>query len=100
MQTTLNAIHAKFDKTGHQLAVNTVKLTKTQADLEAMTLLRNKCSMELGQNVTQLKFKDTECTRLARDNVQLTKSREQLQKKLMAIESSKADVAQELLKLK
>lgn len=100
LQTTLNTIHAKFDKTSHQLAIASVKLSKTQVELEAMNVLRNKCQMELGQNNTQLKFKDVECTRLTRDNIQLTKSRDQLQKKFMAIEISKAETVQELLKLK
>lgn len=100
IQATLNTIHAKFDKTGHQLAVTSAKLTKVQADLEAMTALRNKCSMEFGQNVTQLKFKETECHRLAKENSQLTKNRDQLQKKLMQMEFSKADISQELMKFK
>lgn len=65
-----------------------------------MTVGRNNCQLQLSQNATQLKFKETECNRLSRENAQMTKTREQLQKKLMAVEMSKGDIMQELLKLK
>lgn len=96
----LAATKMSLEKVTNTQQLTAVKLTKTAADLEASIGSRKKCQMELGQNTTLLKLRDSECNRLLKDNQQLIKYREQLQKKMMSLERIKGDLTQEVLKMK
>lgn len=107
MQTSLQQVNAKLtlskanlEKCNGTLTHTNNKLATVTADLEQMAASRRKCQIELGQNATKLKLRDSECNKYLRENVQLVKYREQLQKKLVAMEHTKSDLMQEILKLR
>lgn len=91
---------ANLEKMTGMQQVTAGKLAHCAAELEAATLAKRNCHMELQQCTTQLKLRDSECNRLVRDNQQLIKYREQLQKKLMHMERNKGDLVQDMLKMK
>lgn len=91
---------ASQEKISINMQTTNAKLTKTLADLESTLALRKKCEMELGQNTTLLKLRDSECNKLLKDNNQLIKYREQLQKKMLGLERIKGDLQQDVLKMK
>lgn len=88
------------DKMAINMQLTNAKLVKTLADLESTQVIRKKCEMELGQNTTLLKLRDSECNKFLKENQQLIKYREQLQKKMMSLERTKCDLTQEVLKMK
>lgn len=114
LQHQLNDMRSSNSHLTNQLATNKTSLErKHQAlqaalakdirlagELEAVSAHRRQAVLELGQVETQLKLRDSECNRLLKDNVRLDTGREQLQKKLLAVERTKSDLVQDAMKMK
>lgn len=93
-------VKSNLERVSAQHSSATVKLAKYTTDLDAMTQFRDRLQIELNQKSALLKLKDSESNKLYKENGQLSKYREVLQKKLMYIESIKSDLSQEIFKLK
>lgn len=76
------------------------KLVKAQNDIEAATSQNDKLHIELNQESTMFKLREADLIRVSKENMQLLKIRESLQKKLVVIESEKAELIREMGKLK
>lgn len=96
----LMACKANLESITNLQAVTNTKLLKTTTDLEEFSASRGKMHMELGQSNNLLKLKESECMRLLKENNQVVKNRDILQKKLMMLEVAKGDLQQEVLKFK
>ncbi|KXJ78445.1 hypothetical protein RP20_CCG004591 [Aedes albopictus] len=77
-----------------------VKLAKAQGDFENMVQLKEKVTNELNTKVNILKLKEDENNKFRLENAKLTKSKELLQKKIVAIETAKSTFEHEVAKLK
>lgn len=82
------------------LQTSMAKATRLAGELEAVSAHKRQAVLELGQVETQLKLRDSECNRLLKENVRLDTNREQLQKKLLAVERSRSDLVQDAMKMK
>lgn len=96
----LQACNANLDSITRYHAQTNSKLVKTTTDLEEVLATRGKIHMELGQSNNLLKLKESECMRLFKENNQVVKNRDILQKKLMMLEVAKGDLQQEVIKFK
>lgn len=96
----LLACKANLEGVTNTQAVTNSKLIKTTTDLEEILATRGRMHMELGQINNLLKLKESECTRILKENNQVVKNRDVLQKKLMMLEVTKGDLQQEVLKFK
>ncbi|XP_021710271.1 myosin-9 [Aedes aegypti] len=77
-----------------------VKLAKAQGDFENMVQLKEKVTNELNTKVNILKLKEDENNKFRLENAKLSKSKELLQKKIIAIETAKSTFEHEVAKLK
>lgn len=96
----IGAAKANLERQVTQNNVTNGKLAKAQADIDALTVQNDKLQIELNQESTLLKLKEVDYNRIAKENSQLLKSRETLQKKLVATETEKTDVTKEVAKLR
>lgn len=70
------------------------------ADLDNVTQLRDKLQSDLSTKNNILKLKEDENAKFRLENAKIIKSREILMKKMMTIDSSKATLENEILKLR
>lgn len=83
-----------------QLVATKGELDKTKSDFENKSRLLDEVKLDLGQERKDHKLKDSENVRLIKENNELTKIREILQRKLMHADLYKGELMQEVLKLK
>lgn len=100
LNLSLMALKANLESVTNLQSVTNTKLVKTTTDLEEVLATRGKMHMELGQSNNLLKLKESECIRLLKENNQVVKNRDILQKKLMMLEVVKGDLQQDVLKFK
>lgn len=96
----IGAAKANLERQVTQNNVTNGKLTKAQADIDALTVQNDKLQIELNQESTLLKLKEVDYNRIAKENSQLLKSRETLQKKLVTTETEKTNLVKEVAKLR
>ncbi|XP_055619177.1 cilia- and flagella-associated protein 58 [Toxorhynchites rutilus septentrionalis] len=77
-----------------------VKLAKAQGDFENMVQLKEKVTNELNTKVNILKLKEDENNKFRLENAKLAKSKELLQKRILAVETAKSALDLEVSKLK
>ena len=70
------------------------------ADYDNVTQLRDKLQSDLATKNNILKLKEDENAKFRLENAKIIKSREILMKKMMAIDTSKTGVENEIVKLK
>lgn len=96
----IGAAKANLEKMTTHFNLATAKLTKALADIDNLTSQCDKLQIEFNQESSLLKLKEAECGRIVKENAQIFKSRETLQKKLANVEMEKADLAKAVAKLK
>lgn len=96
----IGAAKANLEKQMTQNQLATGKLTKAHTDIDVLAAQNDKLQMELNQESTRLKLKEVDYSRVVKENVQILKSRETLQKKLVVVETEKAASLKEVAKLK
>ncbi|KAL7037493.1 hypothetical protein ACKWTF_009254 [Chironomus riparius] len=93
-------LRANLDKQTTQNNLNNMKLTRLNADFDNMTQLKDKLTSDLNTKNNILKLKEDENAKFRLENAKIIKSREILMKKMMTIDTSKAALENEILKLK
>lgn len=96
----LMSCNVNLDRITSIQATTNNKLVKATTELEEVLATRGKIQMELGQSNNLLKLKESECMRLFKENNQVVKNRDILQKKLMMLEVARGNLQQEVLKFK
>lgn len=96
----IGAIKANLLRMTSQYNVCNGKLTKTLSDLEEMTSKCDQLQIDLFHHQNVSKQRDAELTRLARENVQMMKIRDAVQKRIQTLEAEKSDLNKEVTKLR
>lgn len=96
----IGAAKANLEKQITQNNLMNGKLVKAQADIETLTSQSDKLQIELNQESTMLKLKEVDFSRVLKENGQIAKNRESLQKKLVIVETEKADLIKQVAKLR
>lgn len=94
------AIKANLLRLTSQYNVTNGKLSKAIADFDDITSKCDQLQIDLAQEQNRGKQKDLELNRLAKDNAQLMKNRESIQKRVQVLESEKAELEKALTKLR
>lgn len=100
MNLKIGAAKANLEKHATLNHVLSGKFAKAQADIDALTAQIDKLQMELNQESTLLKLKEVDFNRVSKENVQILKSRETIQKKFLAAEMEKAALSKDVAKLR
>lgn len=94
------AIRTSLDRLTTSNNMLQVKLTKTQGDFESMVQLKDKITIALNVKTNTLKLKEDENKRFRLENAMLTKSKDLLQRQIMAVEMAKSAMELEVSKFK
>lgn len=94
------AIKANVLRLTSQYNVTNGKLNKAIADLDDITSKCDQLQIDLAQEQNRSKQKDWDINRLTKDNVQLMKIRDLVQKRVQVLEVEKADLYKESTKLR
>lgn len=76
------------------------KLTKTVSDLDEMTSKCDQLQLDLIHQQNVAKQREAELIRLARENAQMMKIRDTIQKQIQILEAEKMDLTKEVTKLR
>lgn len=76
------------------------KLTKVQTDYNETTTKCDQLQIELGQQINLIKQKESEISRVLKENVQLGKCRDVAQKRAQSIDGENAELTRQLSKLR
>lgn len=76
------------------------KLTKTLSDLEETTSKCDQLQIDLLHQQNVAKQREAELMRLARDNAQMMKTRDAIQKRIQTLEAEKTELAKVVTKLR
>lgn len=96
----VGAIKANLLRVTTQYNVNNGKLTKVLGDLEETTSKCDQLQIELLRSCSLAKQREAELMRLARENAQLMKNRDMVQKRIQNFEADKTELAKEVTKLR
>lgn len=96
----IGAVKANLLKMTTQYNVCNGKLNKIQSDVDDYSSECDKLQIELNQKINLIKLKDTENNRLLKENTQLLKFRDVIQKRVILIDAERAELTKEVLKLK
>lgn len=77
-----------------------MKLSRFSADLDNLVQLKDKLNNDLNTKNNILKLKEDENIKFRLENAKITKSREILMKKMVAMDAAKTNLENEVLKLK
>lgn len=76
------------------------KLTKALSDLEETTSKCDQLQIELLRSCSLSKQREAELARLARENAQLMKNRDVIQKRIQMLETEKSELGKDVTKLR
>lgn len=93
-------LRANLDKQTTQNNLNNMKLSRLSADLDNLVQLKDKLNNDLNTKNNILKLKEDENIKFRLENAKITKSREILMKKMVAMDAAKTNLENETLKLK
>lgn len=96
----IGAIKANLLRVTSQYNVNNGKLTKALSDLDETTSKCDQLQIELLRSCSLAKQREAELIRLARENAQLMKNRDAVQKRIQNFETEKTELAKEVTKLR
>lgn len=96
----IGAIKANLLRMTSQYNVCNGKLTKALSDLDEMTSKCDQLQIDLLHQQNVAKQREAELMRLARDNGQMMKIRDAVQKRIQTLEAEKMDLAKEVTKLR
>lgn len=96
----IGAIKANLLRMTSQYNVTNAKLTKTLTDLDEITTKCDQLQIDLTQQQNIHKQKDSDLMRLTKENAQLMKNRDFIQKRIQILESEKAELGKEITKLR
>lgn len=96
----IGAIKANLLRMTSQYNVCNGKYTKALSDLEEMTSKCDQLQIDLFHHQNVAKQRDAELTRLARENGQMMKTRDTVQKRIQTLEAEKNDLNKEVTKLR
>lgn len=96
----IGAIKANLIRMTSQYNMCNGKLTKATADLEETTSKCDQLQIDLIHQNNVAKQRDAELIRLAKENAQIMKSRDAVQKRIQSLEAEKTELAKEVTKLR
>lgn len=96
----IGAIKANLLRVTTQYNVCNGKLTKTSSDLEETTSKCDQLQIELLHQNSVSKQREAELARLARENAQIMKNRDVVQKRIQNLEAERNDLQKEVTKLR
>lgn len=96
----IGAIKANLLRMTSQYNVCNGKLTKVLSDLEETTSKCDQLQIELLHQQSVEKQREAELVRLARENAQIMKNRDAVQKRIQNLESERNDLGKEVTKLR
>lgn len=96
----IGAIKANLLRMTSQYNVSNGKLTKALSDLDETTSKCDQLQIELLRSCSLAKQREAELTRLARENSQLMKNRDVIQKRIQILETEKSESGKEVTKLR
>lgn len=96
----IGATKANLLKLTTQYNVCNGRLNKVQSDLDNISSECDKLKIENNQKMNLVKLKDVEITRLVRENAQLEKCRDVMQKRIISIDAEKVESTKEVVKLR
>lgn len=96
----IGAIKANLLRVTSQYNVCNGKLTKALSDLEETTSKCDQLQIEVLHHQSMAKQREAELVRLARENAQMMKNRDAVQKRIQNLESERRDLAKEVTKLR
>lgn len=96
----IGAIKANLLRMTSQYNVTNGKLTKALSDLDEATSKCDQLQIDLLHQQNVAKQREAELMRLARDNAQMMKTRDTVQKRMQTLEAEKTDLAKEVTKLR
>lgn len=94
------SLASKLEEKTNTLSATVTKLAKVTGDFELITQHRDKIQIELAKTNNLLKLKESDSSRLYKENAKLIKDRTSIQNKLGVIEHAKAESVELNLKLK
>lgn len=83
-----------------QYNVTNGKLNKIQSDFDEITLKCDQLQIDLTQQQSIVKQKDLELGRLMKENVQLMKNRDTIQKRIQMLDGEKIELTKNVTKLR
>lgn len=83
-----------------QYNVSNGKLTKALSDLEETTSKCDQLQIELLRSCSLAKQREAELTRLARENAQLMKNRDVIQKRIQILEAERSELGKDVTELR
>lgn len=96
----VGAIKANLLRMTSQYNVCNGKLTKALSDLDETTSKCDQLQIDLLHQQNVAKQRDAELARLARENGQMMKTRDAVQKRIQTLETEKAELSKEVTKLR
>lgn len=96
----VGAIKANLLRMTSQYNVCNSKLTRTISDLDEMTAKCDQLQLDLIHQQNVAKHREAELIRLARENAQMMKIRDTIQKRIQTLEAEKMDLTKEVTKLR
>lgn len=96
----IGAIKANLIRVTSQYNMCNGKLTKALADLEETASKCDQLQIDLIHQQNVAKQRDAELIRLAKENAQIMKSRDVMQKRIQSLEAEKSDLTKEVTKLR
>lgn len=96
----IGAIKANLLRVTSQYNVTNGKLTKALGDLDETTSKCDQLQIELLRCSSLAKQREAELMRLARENTQLMKNRDVVQRRIQNLEAEKSELAKEVTKLR
>lgn len=100
MNLKIGAIKASLIRMTSQFNMTNAKLTKVTSDFEEITSKCDQLQIDLTQQQNIQKQKDCELNRLTKENGQLMKSRDVIQKRIQMLDSEKIELGKEVMKLR
>lgn len=96
----IGAIKANLLRVTSQYNVANGKLTKALSDLDETTSKCDQLQIEVLRSCSVAKQREAELVRLARENAQLMKNRDVVQKRIQCLEAEKIELTKEVTKLR
>lgn len=96
----IGAVKANLLRVTSQYNVSNGKLTKAVSDLDETTSKCDQLQIELLRSCSMAKQREAELMRLARENAQLMKNRDAVQKRIQSLEAEKSELTKEVTKLR
>lgn len=96
----IGAIKANLIRVTSQYNMCNGKLTKALTDLEETASKCDQLQIDLIHQQNVAKQRDAELIRLAKENAQIMKSRDVMQKRIQSLEAERSDLTKEVTKLR